>query len=114
MDKTNWASNKTDWNDKVDNFVKSCQGIINDYFQKNFSNLIPDVLSIEPGNRYIKIVRKSDHVEGRSVYCFIDKSNGDVLKAATWKAPAKHSRGNLYDDKNGVGSMGPHGAAYLR
>jgi hypothetical protein len=32
------------------------------------------------------------------VYCFVDKSNGDILRAATWKAPAKIARGNIYQD----------------
>ncbi len=28
----------------------------------------------------------------RSVYCFVDLENGDVLKSASWKAPAKYNR----------------------
>lgn len=37
----------------------------------------------------------------RSVHCFIDKATGDVYKAAGWKAPAPHVRGNIvtgFDD----------------
>lgn len=30
-----------------------------------------------------------------SAYCFIDLSNGDILKPAGWKGPAKHARGNI-------------------
>lgn len=40
----------------------------------------------------------------RSVYCFIDLSNGDILKAAGWKAPAKGARGNIFNDNCDVGT----------
>ena len=31
----------------------------------------------------------------RSVYCFINKRNGEILKAAGWRGPAKGSRGSV-------------------
>ena len=31
----------------------------------------------------------------RSAHAFVDKKSGDVYKAASWKAPAKHVRFNL-------------------
>lgn len=71
-------------------------------------------LSIERGKRYAKIVRTTNGHNSRSVHCFIDLTNGNVLKAATWKAPAKHARGNLNDASGGLSCMGPYGAAYLR
>ena len=49
-----------------------------------------------------------------SAWAFIDRSTGDVLKPATYKAPAKHARGNIFDPQNGMSSMGPYGPAYLR
>lgn len=36
------------------------------------------------------------------------------FEAAGWKAPAKHARGNIFDERNGLGAMGPYGPAYLR
>jgi hypothetical protein len=50
----------------------------------------------------------------RSVYCFVDKTNGNILKSASWKAPAKHARGNIFSENNGLENMGPYGAAYLK
>lgn len=58
----------------------------------------------------------------RSVFAFIaakdvstkslgDVKQGDILKPATWKAPAKHARGNLFDAFNGT--MGADGATPL-
>lgn len=52
-------------------------------------------LEIQPGRRYVKLV--SDKGGSKSVWCFVDKETGDILKAATWKQPAKHSRGNVAD-----------------
>lgn len=79
-----------------------------DYMTENFPSLTPEKISYVMGTRYIKILR------GNSAHAFIDRSNGDVLKAASWRAPAKHARGNLYDTTNGMGQMGPYGPAYLR
>jgi hypothetical protein len=60
------------------------------------------------GKRYIKIV------VGTSAWAFIDKENGDILKPASWAAPAKHARGNIFDDHNGMRYLTPYGPAYLR
>ena len=57
-------------------------------------------LSIEEGNKYIKVI--SGARGQRSVHSFIVKKDdgkfkaGDILKAASWAAPAKNfSRGNV-------------------
>tara|TARA_B110001454_G_C12472260_1_gene330857 strand:- start:111 stop:446 length:336 start_codon:yes stop_codon:yes gene_type:complete len=66
-------------------------------------------IGIKEGNKYTKIVRDG------SVWGFIVKedgprfSKGDILKAATWSAPATNSaRGNIYDDDYSVQWTGPH------
>ena len=58
-------------------------------------------LTLRPGRKFIKVV------EGSRVWGFIAKVDGvhkglpmlkgDILKAATWRAPAKHSRGSIFD-----------------
>jgi hypothetical protein len=63
-----------------------------------------------PGKRYVRIVRACPH---RSVYAFVDKTNGDILMPASWKAPAKHARGNVTDPATWT-CAGPWGIAYLR
>ena len=60
-------------------------------------------LSLKPGRKFIKVV------EGTRVWGFIAKvdgvhkgvpmKKGDILKAATWRAPAKHSRGSIFDSE---------------
>ena len=54
------------------------------------------------GKRYYKIVQQEfetweksryyGQYRDGSVHCFVDKETGDVFKAASWKAPAKHIR----------------------
>lgn len=45
-----------------------------------------------PGVKYTRIVRGGSGQ--RSVYCFVD-GEGNIYKAAGWKAPAKGVRGTL-------------------
>lgn len=88
-------------------FYAGCEKIYNEYCDKyNFT--VRDHFHFTEGKRYMRVVC------GTGVHCFVDKTNGDVLKAASWNAPAKHARGNIYNEKNGLDLMGAHGPAYLR
>jgi hypothetical protein len=77
--------------------------------------IMPSKLSIDPkGKKYIRIMQRDANEtreEYGSAFCFISKENGDVLKAAGWKTPAKHARGNIY--KVGQEGVGAYGAHYL-
>ena len=61
-----------------------------------------DTFDVAPGGRkFAKIVRTSmrnnDRVD-QSVVCFVDKSTGDIWKAAGWKGPALNfPRGSVFD-----------------
>ena len=60
-------------------------------------------ITIKTGRKFIKIIREN------SVWGFVAYSDGmhkgvpmkrgDVLKAAGWASPAKHTRGNIFDGK---------------
>ena len=60
-------------------------------------------LKLQPGRKFIKVV------EGNRVWGFVAKvdgthkglpmAKGDILKAAGWRAPAKHSRGSIFDSE---------------
>jgi hypothetical protein len=89
-------------------FVDGCDRIIN----RDSTGGLVRKLDTMLGHRYVRVVR-TDY-GSRSVHCFVDRTNGDVLKADGWKRPAKHARGNIFDQHNGLGSMGPYGPAYLR
>ena len=49
---------------------------------------------IKKGKRYLKVIMK-DSGSSQSVHAFVDRETGDVYKAASWKAPAKHVRYDL-------------------
>ena len=58
-------------------------------------------LSLKPGRKFIKVV------EDNRVWGFVSLVDGehkgapikvgDIMKAAGWRAPAKHSRGSIFD-----------------
>ena len=60
-------------------------------------------LKLKPGRKFVKVI------EGNRVWGFIAKVDGvhkgvpmlkgDILKAAGWSAPAKHSRGSIFDSE---------------
>jgi len=70
------------------------------------------ILITEPGRKFIKVIE--DNRGRQSVWGFVDMTNGDVLKAASWKTPAKHARGNIFDDNNGLAHVSGYGPNYLR
>lgn len=66
------------------------------------------------GRKYAKIVTGTTTSHAmRSVFCFVNRENGDILKAASWKAPAKHARGNVLRDDR-LDAVGRYGANYMR
>lgn len=69
------------------------------------------------GNRYTKITVQHYGQFGCSAYAFIDNKTGDVFKAATWSAPAKHARGNINampDDTTFKMTFGEYSVVYLK
>lgn len=102
---------------KVDGFdaalatwLERAQAQIVENTTKNYTNVKPSVLSLQEGPCYVKVV-SNDSSGSRSAFCFICKATGNVLKAASWKAPAKGPRGSIFGDNLGVG---PYGAHYAR
>jgi hypothetical protein len=69
-------------------------------------------LEISEGRKYIKVISARGEVS-KSAWCFIDKRSGDIFKAANWRAPAKHARGNVNTPESyqGYSWTGPY---YLR
>lgn len=64
------------------------------------------------GHRYAKIVIHN----GQSfVHSFVDLSNGNVLKAATWNGPSlKNPRSNIMNPDKGRSGIEAYGVRYLR
>jgi len=80
-------------------FVKRSQDLVDEHMRNYHWD---EKLTVREGRRYDKIISEDIHDEShrnsRRVWGFVDKTNGDILKPATWKAPAKHPRGNIYEN----------------
>ena len=68
-------------------------------FKSSHPNSDPYKFYIESGRKYHKLIMETNG-NSRSVHAFVEKKFGNVYKAASWKAPAKHIRFNLLDDNS--------------
>lgn len=98
---------------RTDLFVSKLQALYDADYTKNYPVLKSPRIGIDLGGvKYLRITVTQQYAgpngsisDGqRSVYCFIDLRNGDILKAAGWKAPAKGARGNIFNDECDVGT----------
>lgn len=107
------------YENRLKQFINVVQRFIDEEYKKNFNNLIPPTLVVREGMKFDKIVvANASHPKGESVWGFVAKSDfifkgtmlntGDLMKAATWSAPAKHARANIfYSLYEGYGIYGP-------
>jgi len=92
------SKNGLSFNDAMDNLLLQIQVAYDNWSKFNTKTLD---LTLKPGRKFIKVV------EGNRVWGFVAKVDGvhkgvpmlkgDILKAAGWSAPAKHSRGSIFD-----------------
>lgn len=65
-------------------------------------------VTMKIGQKYAKLIT------GTSVTAFISLENGDIYKPASWAKPAKHVRGNIFNEF-GTGAFDSSGfVKYLR
>lgn len=101
-------------NPKVAEFINGVNLRIDEYYKTSLPNLTPEYLVLEVGSKFLKLWKGGccwgfiSRVDGDLKGAPIKK--GDLLKAASWKAPAKHSRGNIID---GTARWGIYGPEYL-
>jgi hypothetical protein len=82
------------------------KAIAKEWERNGFTHNTPPQVHIDSiGGRYIKLAEfeqtpaLTGPYKARSVYCFVDLTNGDLLKGS-WKAPVKNGvRSNLNDPK---------------
>ena len=73
-----------------------CEALAQDFRRVNNGKLDGYTFTIETARKYHKVIMTTGG-GSRSIHAFVDVKTGDVYKAATWKAPAKHIRFNLLD-----------------
>ena len=96
-----WKGNGLDFDDAMCELLEKIQEAYT-----NWGNYTKDKkldLSLKPGRKFIKVV------EGNRVWGFIAKvdgthkglpmKKGDIMKAAGWRTPTKHSRGSIFDSE---------------
>jgi hypothetical protein len=98
----------------VETFIQKVNSEIQTYYSTNLSNLRPKPMEMRVGTKFIKLISNG------SVWGFISRfdgdykgvpiKKGDLMKAASRDAPAKHSRGNIID---GTARYGVYGVTYL-
>lgn len=93
-------------------FVNDLQANLNQYWNTHWNGLPFPVVEVAVGRKFIKVI--TSEAGQRSVYCFLD-FEGNIYKSESWKKPAKHIRGSVFDRNHSWGKgLGPFGAAYLR
>ena len=79
---------------QIEETVVYIQSVIDQHMSTNFPTLTRKVVSVSKGKKYAKFIVTDT---GRYAYGFLDMTNGDLLKAASWKAPALNfPRGNIH------------------
>lgn len=106
----------------VERYVATLQELTNREYAKQFSNLTPPTIKVQFGVKYAKVVKVESN-GGGSVHSFvalegidtkaITAKAGDILKAASWKAPAPHARGSVFNS-NPLEGVDKYGANYLQ
>jgi len=89
-------------------FVSHVQSIVNE------NSFFDTKIVTKAGSKNVKIIKQEQNGSSISVHCFIRKSDGAVLKAAGWNAPAKHARGTIYTDDPAKYGVTAYGAHYIK
>lgn len=103
----------------LENFRLSAEIAVRAHFNRcDFTFAVPGVKIASKGRRFAKLVSFELDCDGRSVdkgvHSFVDIETGEIFKPKTYKAPAKHARGNIFND-HGRRSLTDTGSVkYLR
>jgi len=96
----------------LEGYVRMVQQKVNDYWAKMGFTCPPSTVEVEPGRLYDRVVLKAEET---MVHTFVRRSDGAVLKAASYRKPElKNPRSCIYDPDSGASGVTHHGAVYLR
>lgn len=91
-------------------YLANIESMIHNHYARDLPGIHParyPEVSVNKGRKYAKV---STHVPGGwgSVHSFVVLETGDILKPASFNAPAKHARGNIFED-GGIRALTTHG-----
>jgi len=99
----------------LDEFLDKWQATIDKWYRSQYPSLTPPTLKFKKGKKFVKITKVERNETGGSVEAFIDMSTGDIFKSASCNARAKHPRGHVFSDDNGMEAIDVAGyVRYLR
>jgi hypothetical protein len=90
--------------EELNAFISALSAALNSYGRTEYPTCPPnwEVCFLDGGTKYARISKQTEEplVDGkrqhRGVHCFVDLSNGNILKAAGYKGPdKKNPRGNI-------------------
>jgi hypothetical protein len=97
------AKNFTAFDEALEDFRAYAEGVLRTYYDRQgYTFATPNIEIKRGGRKYIKLIRTESNYDtgepqGQTfVHSFVEVATGDIFKAATFKAPAKHARGNIY------------------
>ena len=100
-------------------FARECAAMVAKEYER-FTALVAAgfsrTVTIEFGRSYAKLISadvRGGELSAQSVYAFVDLTNGDILKAASWAKPAKRARGNVLRADR-MQAVTAYGANYLK
>lgn len=98
--------------DALEAYRATAEGILRAHFARNdYTFAVPHIEIAKGGRKFSKLLRtESDPATGEKrgqtfVHSFVNKATGEILKAASYKAPAKHARGNVFADDHGAHAL---------
>ena len=99
-----------DLDDRLQTFLAKVQDKVNSYYKEGAESA--PTITLKKSRRYAKLI--TENYSQKSAFCFVDLTNGDILKCASWSAPAKGARGNIQSEDFGLSCITQYGAKYLR
>jgi hypothetical protein len=103
----NKMSDNPDFTNRFNEWFNECRSIVTDDRRGEFGY----DLEFEEGYKYVKLIMNTSNQRGS--WAFVRKSDGDILKCASGRGPAKGSRGNIFDEHNGMKFIRWTGPMYL-
>lgn len=81
---------------KTQTLTHEIESLINEFIDvlnRQATNICYDEYQVDYGRKLAKVFAYKSG-QRKSMHCFIDFTNGDVIKAATYKAPQKNADGS--------------------
>ena len=96
------------YDEAVIRFVKELEKKVGEYNKRN-GYLSTATFAVQKRRKFDKVIR---HDSGTSVYCYIDRATGGLLKG-NWKSVEDHrERGNIFNN-DPLQGCDPYGLVYI-